>query len=195
MNTILQGIPHVVCYFDDILITGSSDEEHLQNLEKEMKRLEYHGVRLRENKCSFFQQSVEYLGHHIDSTGLHTTEQKVEAIQLAPAPQDQTQLRSFLRLLHYYRNFMPKLSSLLHPMNELLKAGVRWKWSADCEKAFQKAKELLTSAPVLAHYDSKLPLRLAGDASAYGMGAVISHLYPDGSERPHCICFKDFHQK
>ena len=46
------------------------------------------------------------------------------------------------------------------------------------------AKQLLLQAPVLAHSDPDLPICLAGDTSAYGIGAVISHIYPDGSERP-----------
>ena len=50
--------------------------------------------------------------------------------------------------------------------------------------SFKEAKQLLVGAPVLAHYDPSLPMKLAGDASAYGIGAVISHVYPDGSERP-----------
>ena len=49
---------------------------------------------------------------------------------------------------------------------------------------FGKAKQSLTSAPVLAHYNPALPIILAGDASACSIGAVISHSYPDGSERP-----------
>ena len=75
---------------------------------------------------------------------------------------------------------MTNLSSLLHPLNNLLKSSSKW---SDCELAFKAAKERLMAAPVLAHYDPKLPLRLAGDASNYGIGAVISHVYPDGSER------------
>ena len=54
----------------------------------------------------------------------------------------------------------------------------------ECANAFQQAKDNLVSSQVLAHYDPKLPIRLAADTSAYGIGAVISHIYPDGSERP-----------
>ena len=59
-----------------------------------------------------------------------------------------------------------------------------WSWSTTCEKAFQSAKQQLVAAPVLAHYNPKMPIVLAADASAYGIGAVISHRLPDGSERP-----------
>jgi len=76
------------------------------------------------------------------------------------------------------------LASLLQPLHVLLQTDRPWKWTRDCSAAFSKAKSLLSSAPVLAHYDPNLKLCLAGDASAYGVGAVLSHVYPDGSERP-----------
>ena len=179
MDTILQGIAHTVCYIDDILVTGVTDEEHLQNLEEVLKRLEHHGVKVNQEKCNFLQESVEYLGHRIDAEGIHTTTKKVEAIDKAPRPRNQQQLRSFLGLLQYYGKFVPNLASLLHPLNVLLQKHCKWTWSAECEDAFLQAKRMLMSNTVLAHYDPKLPLRLAGDASAYGVGAVISHVCPD----------------
>ena len=66
----------------------------------------------------------------------------------------------------------------------MLKTSTPWNWTEECEQAFKGAKNKLTSAAVLAHYDPQLPLHLAGDASACGMGAMISHMFPDGSERP-----------
>ena len=172
MDTILQDIPHVVCYQDDVLITGSNTDAHLKNLEEVLKRFRRRGLRANKAKCTFFQDSVMFLGHKVDAKGLHTTSEKVEAIKLAPRPKDQSQLKSFLGLLHYYGKFLPNLAALLHPLNRLLQKGSKWNWSSDCERAFQQAKEKLTSAPVLAHYDPKLPLRLAGDASAYGISLV-----------------------
>ena len=65
MNTILQGLPHVQCYIDNIIITGSSEEEHLHNLEEVLKRLSHYGIKLKEDKCAFFKDKVEYLGHEI----------------------------------------------------------------------------------------------------------------------------------
>ena len=114
----------------------------------------------------------------------------MEAIAKAPRPKNQQQLKSFLGLLQYYGKFLSNLSSLLHPLNNLLKSSSKWSWSKDCELAFKAAKERLMAAPVLAHYDPKLHLRLAGDASNYGIGAVISHIYPGGSERPVAYAFR-----
>ena len=127
---------------------------------------------------------ITYVGHRIDATGLHTLSSKVKAVQNAPQPKNVQELRSFLDLLQYYGKFLPNLATLLHPLNALLKSGSKWVWSTECSKAFQAAKQLLVTAPVLAHYDPELPIRLASDASAYGIRAVISHICEDGSERP-----------
>ena len=184
MDTILQGVPNTICYLDDILVTGKNDDEHLRNLEEVLRRLQQNGLRVKPAKCSFMQSSVEYLGHRIDAEGVHTTTRKVDAILKAPTLSDVQQLRSFLGLLHYYGKFIPNLSSLLHPLNKLLKANSPWRWSQKCEDAFRQAKNKLIEAPVLAHYDGTKNLKLATDASSYGVGAIISHMYDDGSERP-----------
>ena len=63
-----------------------------------------------------------------------------------------------------------------------MKSDVKWKWTPECDDAMIKAKQLVGSAPVLAHYDPKLPIEMAGDASAYGIGAVLSHICPDGEQ-------------
>ena len=129
-------------------------------------------------------KSVEYLGHRIDAAGLHTTSAKVDALVQAPEPRNVQELRSFLGLLNYYGKFLPNLATTLHPLNNLLQKGKQWKWTADCKEAFEKAKTEIVSSSVLAHYDPILPLTLAADASAYGIGAVISHVMPNGEERP-----------
>ena len=184
MDSILQGMSHVICYIDDILVTGTTVAEHDSNLEEVLKRLQEHGIRLKQEKCSFFKDSVEYLGHRISANGVHTTKEKTQAIIEAPEPKNIQELRSFLGLLNYYAKFIPNLASLLYPLHELLRKDCRWHWTKKCSEVFVEAKKKMTSAPVLAHYDPSLPIVLAGDASAYGIGAVISHSFPDGSERP-----------
>ena len=184
MDSVLQGLSRVICYLDDILITGETEEEHLQNIELVLDKLRKYGIRIHKGKCAFMRDSVEYLGHRVDANGLHPTPEKVKAIVAAPAPKNVTELISFLGMVHYYGKFLPKLSTLLHPLNELLKANRAWCWTKACAKAFTAAKELLVKAPVLTYYNPALPMKLAGDASAYGIGAVISHVCPDGSEKP-----------
>ena len=173
MDVVLQGLPKII---NDILVTGSTAEEHLTNLEKVLQRLEQYGIRAKREKCKFFTPAVEYLGHRVDASGLHTTPEKVAAIEKAPEPSNVRELRAFLGLLHYYGKFLPNLATLLHPLNSLLREGSRWAWTQKCSQAFKAAKSLLLSAPVLCHYDPSLPLKMAGDASEYGIGAVISRV-------------------
>ena len=87
MESILRGIPKVVVYLDDILITGANDDEHLKNLSEVLSRMQDAGLRLRKDKWKFMSLSVVYLGHRIDAQGLHSTSEKVAAIQQAPRPQ------------------------------------------------------------------------------------------------------------
>ena len=184
MEIVFQGAKGVVCYLDDVLVTGASEQEHIQNLEEVLRRLKQWGFRLKKAKCYLLQPSVEYLGFKVDADGLHTTTSKVEAILNSPQPTDVRQLRSFLGLVHYYGRFVPDLATITHPLNELLRKNKKWDWSDDCTKAFSKLKKELSSSSVLAHYDVSLPLKLSCDASAYGVGAVIAHIMPDNTERP-----------
>ena len=96
MDTILQGMDGVICYLDDILISGKSEAEHLTNLKRVLQKLKEHGVRIKKDKCAFMKMSVQYLGHLIDADGIHATDAKLKAIVDAPPPQDVSELRSFL---------------------------------------------------------------------------------------------------
>ena len=67
MENLLRGIPRVIVYIDDILITGDNEEEHLSTLNAVLTRLQESGLRLKRGKCTFLAPSVEYLGYRIDS--------------------------------------------------------------------------------------------------------------------------------
>ena len=109
-------MPKVVVYLDDILISGSSVEEHMTLLEQVLNRLQRAGLRVQQKKCVFFETEVVYLGHKIYAEGLHPLSEKVEAIVAAPAPRNVGELKSYLGLLSYYGKFLPNLSSTLAPL-------------------------------------------------------------------------------
>eukprot|EP00731_Ephydatia_muelleri_P013071 Em0007g381a len=156
MDSVLQGMSRTVCYIDDILITGDSEDEHLKNLELVLGRLKTHGITVRKSKCVFMANSVEFLGHRIDAEGM----------------------------VNYYAKFLPNLSTTISPLYTLLKKNSRWQWTEECSQAFLAAKGMLTSSKVLAHYNPKLSLILATDASSYGVGAVLTQVSEEGTERP-----------
>ena len=116
--------------------------------------------------------------------------EKVKAIQDAPQPRNVTELKSYLGLLTYYSRFLPNLSNTLAPLYKLLKRTVQWRWIEQQEKAFTESKKLLLSSQLLVHFDPTLEIQLACDASAYGIGAVLSHKMPDGSEKPVGFVFR-----
>ena len=184
MECMLRDIPHVCVYLDDILITGVDDAEHNDNLSKVLDRLNKAGRKLNAGKCYFKRESVKYLGYRIDAQGLHPLVEKVQALVSAPAPQNVTELKSFLGMVQYYQKFLPNLATTLAPLHRLLQKGVTWAWMKKADHAFQTVKSHLASCQLLAHYDPNLPVHLACDASPYGVGAVLSHIMPDGSEKP-----------
>ena len=80
----MQGIPGVICYLDDILVTGPSKMEHLRRLEAVLKKLKEHGIQANLDKCLFMQNRVEYLGQAVDNQGFRTSPKKVQALVKAP---------------------------------------------------------------------------------------------------------------
>ena len=90
MDTILQGKKKVICYTDDILITGENDQEHLQTLADVLETLKQHRRKIKREKCEFLKDSVQFLGHKIDSSGIHADPGKMEAIAKAPRPKNQS---------------------------------------------------------------------------------------------------------
>ena len=180
----LQDLPGVCVYIDDILISGKTPDEHLVKVEAVFARLEEAGFRLKITKCSFMLPSVEYLGFKISADGLHPTTEKIQAVQEAPAPTNVTQLKSFTGLVNYYGKFLPDLSSVLAPLYHLLQKDTAWAWGKQEQRAFEEIKAMLTSDCLLVHYDSTKELVLACDASPYGVGAVLSHQFGDGQEKP-----------
>ena len=170
---------HIVKVFQSRLKQKSGT--HQMPAEDDTEPLEYS---LFHTQSSNRSPAVEYLGHKISGQGLQPTDEKIQAIKSAPAPQDVTQLKSFLGLINYYSNFLPNLSNTLAPLYRLLQKNTRWCWESEQRKTLQPAKESLTSHCVLVHFYPAMQLILACDASPYGIGAVLSHRMDIGKDKP-----------
>lgn len=184
MEKILQGIPQITVFLDDIRVTGKTDEEHRRNLTEVVSRLAKRNLHINVEKSQFFMDEIEYCGYKIDRNGIHKTAGKIDAIQNAPKPTDKTQVRSFIGLVNYYGRFFENLSTLLFPLHQLLRDDTEFIWTDECERVFRAVKEKIQSPRCLVHFDPRLQIVLATDASPYGVGAVLSHVCDDGTERP-----------
>ncbi|XP_059058843.1 uncharacterized protein K02A2.6-like [Achroia grisella] len=184
MDQLLQGLDGVKCFFDDIIIQGTSEDQLLSRLKQVLQKLKESNLRVNREKCNFFKRSINYLGHIIDEDGLHKNKDKVKAIMKTERPKNVNELRTFLGMANYYNKFIPNLASITNPLNELLKKEKEFQWSSKCETSFNKIKQEILSERVLIHFDPKKPLIIATDASPTGLGVVLSHKLKDGSERP-----------
>ena len=186
MEVVLAGIARDGChvYLDDVLVFRKTPEEHNHNLRRVFDRINGAGLKLKAKKCCFAQMSVLYLGHVVSQAGVQTDPKKVDAVSRYPTPTEVKALRSFLGLASYYRRFVPKFATVARPLHGLTKKNIVFVWSGDCERAFQRLKELLTTTPILKYPDFSRPFILETDASGCGLGAVLAQEQPDGRVHP-----------
>ena len=177
MSKILENIPGVVCYLDDILVSGPSSHAHEERLMEVLKRLEKHNVKINKGKCIFRSTKMSYLGHEVDQEGIRPSPEKVKALLKAPAPTSSTELRTVLGAFGYYSKYIPDFSTLIEPLRKLVNTK-EFEWNEKEQDAFRKLKNQISSSSALAPFDSNLPVIVATDASNVGLGATLSVMDP-----------------
>ncbi|KAE8978307.1 hypothetical protein PR002_g24750 [Phytophthora rubi] len=176
MNGVLRGLTWSTClvYLDDIVVyTCGGIERHVVELATVMERLVAAGLTLKLKKCVFAATAMEYLGHELSSEGVRPVEGLVTAVQEFPRPLDPVEVKRFMHLAGYYRKFIAAFGSIVAPMTRLLKKDSEWEWTEDQEFVFERVKAALTTRPLLAYPNFKLPFRLVTDASTTGLGACL----------------------
>ena len=181
-----QQCESLLLYLDDIVVFSTSVTQHLERLELVLSRLQKEGLKAKLEKCAFFQQEVQYLGHVISGEGVATDPSKIEAVAQWKRPNHLSELRSFLGFASYYRRFVKGFAKLAAPLHRTVAAlaGTKTRrgtgrpldevWTPECEDSFEALKTRLVSAPVLAYADFSRPFILETDASYSGLGAVLS---------------------
>ena len=168
----------VVIYFDDILIYSRSPDDHKNHLQAVCAKLQSMQLIANVNKCPFLRSSISFLGFVISAAGIAVDPGKTAAIQDRPILTSPFVVRSFHGLAQFYRRFVKNFSSLAAPLTDLLKES-HFVWSAPADRAFQRIKIALLSAPVLRLPDFDKLFDVATDASSSGIGAVLSQdLHP-----------------
>ena len=166
----LEGVEVVV---DDILVWGSTLQEHDKRLEEVLKQVRRSNLKLNKDKCKFRQSEVTYLGHLLTSKGMKPDPSKVNAVTEMPIPTNAKELQRFLGMVTYLSKFIPNVSQIAAPLRKILEKDVLWHWGKHQAESFNKLKFALSHAPCLAYFDVDKPLTLSVDASSKALGACI----------------------
>ena len=176
MESVLRGLQFEIClvYLDDIIVTGKTFDDMIQNLSMVFDRLSEAGLKLKAKKCNLFASEVEYLGHVVTEAGITTSKDKIKAIADWPVPRNVTEVRSFLGLCSYYRRFVPDFASIASPLHKLTNRNIEFQWTDTCQRSFDGLRHALMSAPILVNPDFSRSFILDTDASDLSIGAVLS---------------------
>ncbi|GET59962.1 enzymatic polyprotein, putative [Rhizophagus irregularis DAOM 181602=DAOM 197198] len=172
----------VVVYIDDIMIYSENLKDHMEHVEKVLKKLQENNLIIKLKKCRFLERNIEFLGHIVGNDGLRPDDKKIEKIKEMKAPTTVKEVRSFLGLCSYYRKFVKNFSKIARPISDLRKKGIPFIWRREQQEAFEKLKEKLIQYPILQHPDWKKEFLLITDASGKGLGAVLSQKDEKGKE-------------
>ena len=176
MESFLSGLPWTTClvYLDDILVHAKTFDEEIVRLREVFSRLRAADLKLNPKKCELFRREVVYLGHVVSADGVATDMSEIEAVRTWPIPQNKKELQRFLGLCSYYRKFVPAFSVITSPLRRLTEKDATFRWSDECEMAFEKLKDLLTNAPILAYPLPDGKFSLDTDSCQFGIGDVLS---------------------
>ncbi|GKA88781.1 reverse transcriptase domain-containing protein [Tanacetum coccineum] len=163
----------VIVFIDDILIYSKNKQEHEEHLKLILELLKKEELYAKFSKCEFWIPKVQFLGHVIDSEGIHVDPAKIESVKDWASPKSPTEIRQFLGLAGYYRRFIEGFSKIAKPMTKLTQKKVKFVWGDKQEAAFQLLKQKLCSAPILALPEGSEDFIAYCDASKKGLGAVL----------------------
>ena len=188
IDQVLNGLQFVYAYIEDLLIVSSDYDTHLKHVHQVFASLQQHGLVIHPGKCAFGHDAVHFLGHLVTTEGIAVLPEKVDALNKIPQPSTRRQVREFVGLVNFYRRFIPRCSSILQPLTDLLAGPKQPKSTAvplseSAIRAFTSAKAALAKATLLAHPSSQASLGLVVDASDIGVGGALEQLR-DGTWKP-----------
>ena len=165
----------VTIYMDDILIHTADDiVDHRRKVHHILDKLRQNDLFLKPEKCLFEKRTMEFLGVVLEKGTIQMDPTKIKGVADWPRPQTVKDVRAFLGFTGFYRYFIPNYSAIAHPLIDLTRKATPFHWEEPQVKAFKTLKTLMCQKPILRQIDYTKPFFLATNASAYGMGAVLS---------------------
>jgi hypothetical protein len=186
MNTLFRTLiasGDLMVYMDDMAIhtgrrEGETEEEHIRwhrrIVNEVLTILEENNLYLNIDKCEFEQDHIDFLGVRVENNQVKMEEGKVDKVKNWTPPRNLKEVRRFLGFTGYYRYFIKGYSAIAKPLLELTKQSTPWHWDASQQRAFDDLKEKMCEKPVLQQPDFDKTFYLQTDASAHGVGAVLS---------------------
>lgn len=189
MDEVLWGLPFVFCYLDDVLIASRDSDEHRRHLSEVFTRIQQFGLVVNLQKSEFGRSTLDFLGHRVTTEGIAPRPAKVDAIQEFPPPATVEEMRRYLGMLNFYRRFIPNSASHQQQLQALITTNKKRDktpivWTSAAKAAFQKTKDSIANAALLAHPAPIAELSLVTDASDYAIGGALHQTLPDGRVQP-----------
>jgi hypothetical protein len=175
MRKAYGNIANIDSFVDDVLAHTQEWEYHITVLRKFFEATRKAGLTIRPKKSKIGCKTLEFLGHTIGKGKLTPQQEKIGKILDSKVPETKKEVRSFLGLIGYYRNFIPNFSLIAAPLTDLTKKFLpaKVKWTENEQKAFVKLKDLVTQEPILRIPDFNKTFFLQTDASDQGVGGVL----------------------
>lgn len=192
MRTILDGVPNVLVFIDDVVIHGATWSQYLDTLYKVLRRFEDVGLTLNGGKCVFAACELKVLGHVVSEVGVSPDPEKVAAFVRMPSPSSKSEVRQWVGCAGWYRRFVADFASIVAPLTHLLKETTVFEWTAECETAVVSLRKAMVESVPLMHPAFDEPFILRCDASGVGLGGVLCQRTKEDALRPVAYYSRQF---
>ncbi|WUR05035.1 endonuclease [Vairimorpha necatrix] len=190
MDNIFRKENHnfVIPYLDDIIIYSRNKEEHKKHVRIVLGKIRAANLSLNKKKCKFFRSEIKILGNVIGNGIIKVDETRIKDIQAYPIPTTIKELRSFLGMANYCRDFVTKMAEITGPLYDVLKgekqtSGKKIKLTDKQLDTFKTVKKVLSQNTIRTQPNFKAPFILVTDASETGIGAVLLQKNKTGAEK------------
>uniref|UniRef100_A0A2N9ENF4 Integrase catalytic domain-containing protein n=1 Tax=Fagus sylvatica TaxID=28930 RepID=A0A2N9ENF4_FAGSY len=171
-------------YVDDIVVKSKTRRDHFGVLKKVFERCRLYKLKMNPLKCAFGVSAGKFLGFLVHQRGIDVDPTRASAIATMKPPTTHKELKSFLGKLSYIRRFIPGLAAVTSAFSPLLKKGASFRWSTECQEAFEKVQNIMTKLPTVRAPISGKSLRLYLASNSQAIGALIAQEDGNGVEQP-----------